>query len=176
MPGLAATVAVPVVLAGCAGYHMGSLMHPQIRTVAVGSFENTLDEPRLGARFRDMLIAALMTDGSVRVTTPDKADAVIDGRVLSYKYGRAARAKVRSEKDRASDRDAYQTTVYRAKVVVSWNLRVPGHAAPLRENQRVVGTAEFPRMPDMRQAHLTGLEAALRDAAIKTAASITEAW
>jgi len=168
--------AVSIFAGGCAGYHLGGLMHPQVRNIAVGQFENTLDEPGLGARFRDMLVAALLTDGSVHVTTPDRADAVIEGRIVQYKFSESARAKVRSEKERSTDRDAYQTTVFKAKVVVAYTLRVPGRTRPLLDERRVVGIAEFPAMPDMRKAHTTGLEAALRDAAVRTAASVTEAW
>ncbi len=161
---------------GCRSYHLGALMHPQVRRVAVGQFVNEQKEPRLGILFRRKLIAALMADGSVKVTTPDKADAIIRGRIERYGFTGVARGKTRGDANRDRDRDAYQTIVYRASAAVAFSVLVPGRSRPLIPETRVTGQADFTPLPDFPGARVAGLENALTDAARKTAAAIVEAW
>ncbi|NOY79700.1 MAG: hypothetical protein GXP31_01715 [Kiritimatiellaeota bacterium] len=161
---------------GCRSYRLGSLMHPQVRRMAVGQFVNEQKEPRLGILFRRKLIAALMADGSVKVTSPDKADAIIRGRIEQYAFAGVAQGKTRSDANRDRDRDAYQTIIYRATAAVTFSVEVPGRSRPLIPETRVTGQADFTPLPDFSGARRAGLENALSDAARKAAAAVVEAW
>ena len=162
-------------LAGCTSYRCGSIVHPQLATIAVGRIANMTDEPRQGLLCREMLVENFMLDGSLRVVPERKADAVLNGRITRYRLARAASGKRRKEDARDHDRDAYQTTVYSAEVTLALELTVPGREAPLK-SETVVGRAEFPRLPDFVAAKEHALRQALGDAACKAVASVTEAW
>ncbi len=172
----AAGLGVLLFSAGCAGYHAGSLMHPQIHSVAVDPIRNTLEEPRLGVLFRERLLAGLMNDGSVRLARKGKADAVISGRIVRVAFGQVARSKTRAKDARVHDWNAYQTTVYRATVAVALTVTVPGRRRPLIPEQTIVGQADFPVLSDLRIARRDALRQALADAARKAVAAVTEAW
>jgi len=161
---------------GCRSYHRGTLMHPQIRRVAVGTFTNRQKGPHLGILFRRKLIAMLMADGSVVVTSPDKADALIQGSIEQTAFSPSARGKIRNAANRDRDRDAYQTIVYRAQTGIVFTVTVPGRSRPLIPETHVVGQADFTPLPDFPDARKNGLDQALTDAARKTAAAIVEAW
>jgi hypothetical protein len=53
-----------------------------IKSIAVPTFENESTEFGIGERVTDELIRAFQKDGTLRITTPDQADAILKGRIL----------------------------------------------------------------------------------------------
>jgi hypothetical protein len=162
-------------VSGCA-YRLGSLMHPQIETVAIDTVANLTDQPQLTAQFKDRLAMQFLQDGSVRISTPDQADAVVRGCVVSVSTERLASAERRDDDERDADSEAYQTTVYRTTVVVEYELRQPGRASPVIPLTPVRGSADFAGLPDLEIARQAALAQAVNDAAKAVVTGITEAW
>jgi hypothetical protein len=160
---------------GCQ-YQVGSVMHPQVHSVAVGTISNATAEPTFTAILRGKLAEEFMRDGSLTVTDSKRADAIVDGEIVKCRTRKLARAKVRDERERADDKDAWQTVVYRAEVVVKYRVRVPGYKNPLLAESEVTGHADFSRFPDVSIPRQTAFRQALRDAALQITANVTEAW
>jgi hypothetical protein len=172
----AAGAAVLVGLAGCATYRAGSLMHPQVKTVAVGEFSNATDVPQLGPWLRQRLADQFMLDGSLRLTTLDRADIVVSGRITDVTMAQIAAVKARSDRARADDRNAYQGEIYRTEVSVQFDTTLRRDERTVLPRQTVRGHADFPRLPDIEMARQDSLKQATVDAAARIVAQITEAW
>jgi len=161
---------------GCQNYKWGSVGHPEIKTVGVGSFTNKTDQSGLSTLLRSKLVEQFMLDGSVRVVDPDQADVVISGQIRWYHTYTVAQAETRDDKDRDSDRDAYQTTVFGADIRVSYSLRVQGRSEPIRAGHGIRGKSRFWELPDLDTARQDGLRRAVDDAARQLVAAVTEGW
>lgn len=162
-------------LSGCQ-YEVGSLMHPQVRSVAVGTVANATAEPTFTAILKGQLAEEFMRDGSLTLTDGQKADAIVESEIVKCRTRKLARAKVRGDRERDQDKDAWQTVVYRAEVVVRYRVRVPGYKKPLLAEAEVTGTGDFSRFPDVTIPRQAAFKEALRDAAQQIASGVTEAW
>lgn len=85
--------------AGCAGYRLGSMLPPGVRTVHVPTVTNETGEPLLEAEVTRALIARIQTDGTLRIGRDVDADSVLqvvlkeirmDG--IAFERGPGARA------------------------------------------------------------------------------------
>ena len=74
---LAALAAFLLVVCGGCGYRVGSLMHPQIKTVAVAPVQNETVEYNLTAQVRNLLCERFMVDGSLKLVDEKEADCIV---------------------------------------------------------------------------------------------------
>ena len=84
-PFLAGLVAA-LCLGGCAGYRIGDVKpHAlrQVRTIAVPTLQNRTFMPRIEVLITNTIIKQIQQDGTYRITTEDKADAVLRGTIAS---------------------------------------------------------------------------------------------
>jgi hypothetical protein len=142
----------------------------------VGTIANETKEPSFTAILRGQLAEQFMRDGSITVADMDRADAVVEGEIVKFRTRKLARAEVRDNRARDEDKDAYQTVIYRAEVVVRYRLRVPGYETPLLADAEVTGKADFSRFPDMIVPRQAAFRQALNDAALQIASAVTEGW
>ncbi len=164
-------------LTSCKSYHWGSVAHPQLQKIAVGSFANDTDEPGLEAVLRQGLAEALMLDGSIQVVEAAAADVVLRGRILSYESSPLAAAQARASRHTASDGRTYQTSVYGLEVAVQYELIIPNKSSlPVLAPARIKGRAEYAGLPDLQLSKRQGLQRALNEVAGKVAAAVVEAW
>lgn len=173
--GLVVAAGVLLGLCGCQ-YRWGSVAHPQIRSLAVGTFSNDTRESSAAAALRGSLAEAISTEPGISLAQPDVADAIVEGRVVKLNQRQLARAKVRDERDSKDDSDAYQTVLYRLDVTVEYQVRIPGHTKPFIEVRQVVGQADMGNWPDPQVFRANALGRALGDAATQIVAGITESW
>ncbi|MBN2449746.1 MAG: hypothetical protein JXR77_05115 [Lentisphaeria bacterium] len=160
---------------GCA-YRWGSVMHPQIRSLAVGSFDNETRDAAATALLRDSLSEAISTQAGLMLAQPAAADAIVEGRILNLRQEPLARAKVRDERTARDDSDEYQTVLYRLQASVEFRVRIPGREQPFIETRRVTGQADLGNWPDQNVFQADALDRALDDAARQIVAIVTEAW
>jgi hypothetical protein len=73
-----------VLAAGCAGYHVGPVLHADYKSVAVPMFKNKSLHPQLEAQITNAIIKRLQADGTLRVESQDDADVVVSGTVVGY--------------------------------------------------------------------------------------------
>ncbi len=163
--------------AGCASYHQGSVIHPQVDSVAVGMFKNVTDEPALAVLLRKNLAEQFMFDGSLELRDADSAEIIVTGVIRRYDINRSSAAKIRDDDSFPDNRTTYRSTIYEARVEVEYQVLIPNQGnRVLMPRRRVVGRAQFPTMPDLNITRQSGLQQALRDAAVNIVAGITEAW
>ena len=62
----AASMALAVALTGCAGYRLGTMLPPDIQSVAVPTFINRTSEPLLESETTRAAIREFQQDGSLR--------------------------------------------------------------------------------------------------------------
>lgn len=169
-----------VCCSGCMQYRMGFLKHPQMKTVAIGDFENQTDEPAMAILLRKKLAEQFSTESAMQLAGADNADIVVQGKIQSYSTERSAAAKIRDEDELPDERSAYRTNIYKVKLRVDFETVVPGrtgggHNAPLI-SRSIVSEGSFSEMPDLHTSRRIGLQQALREAASRIVTSVTEAW
>ncbi len=177
-PSFLAVLAAAGCLLGSAGcqYRWGPVTHPQIRSLAVGTFANETAESAATAALRGRLAEKISTEPGLRLAQPDTADAIVEGRIVKVTQKQLARAELRREPDREDDSDAYQTVLYRMDVTVEFQVRIPGYERPFVRRGEVVGQADMGRWPDQQVYRANALNLALADAASQIVAAVTEAW
>src|ERR1700677_5131507 len=75
-----------MLLAGCAGYHLGPVKPTYLKhvtTIAVPSFKNDTLIPRLEVMLANSVIKQLQQDGTYQVGTMEDSDAILEGTILS---------------------------------------------------------------------------------------------
>lgn len=78
-----------LMLASCAGYHLGETkpaVMKEVKTIDVRMFSNSSFMPRANAVATSAVAEAIVQDGTYRITSLDKADAILEGNVSSIKY------------------------------------------------------------------------------------------
>lgn len=159
---------------GCAHYHTGSVMHPQVHSIAIARVRNQTDEPRLATQLQDKLRAAFMLDHSLAVVDdPSQADSLLEARVLKYEY--VAAGSTSNQATNKSQR-AFVTNLYQVIVTVEFTVKLPDRAEPLLSTRGVTGTAEFTDLADLEIARRQAFGVALAEAARRVVSGVTEAW
>ena len=69
--------ALALSLNGCAGYQLGSMLPPDIKTVHVPTFTNRTNEPLVEVATTRATIEELQRDGSLRVVSAADADVLL---------------------------------------------------------------------------------------------------
>lgn len=73
----------------CAGYHLGASKPAtleQVKYIAVPMFDNLTLHPRAEAIATSAVASAFVRDGTYRISSIDKADAILEGKLSSIKY------------------------------------------------------------------------------------------
>lgn len=78
------SLAMLLVLTGCAGYTLGPTLGVQYQTVAVPMFRNKTYRPQLEAQITNGIIKRFQSDGTLRVDSVANADVVVTGEIIRY--------------------------------------------------------------------------------------------
>ena len=163
-----AALALAATLGGCAGYRIGEVK-PQylsaVHSIAVPTFTNNTYLPRIEVLMTDTVIKQLQQDGTFRITSEDKADAVLkaDIRSMVRNPARSVRGNVLA------------TTEFNLTLVVRYTLI--GHdgkviAGPVD----VAGTTSFFVGSDVATDQRQALPLAAEDLAVHLASQLSEGW
>lgn len=153
---------------GC-GYHIGSLAHPQIKTIAIAPVVNETLFPYVAAEMRDMLCEVFGVDGSFRVKDAKVADCVVNCRVTNIRI--TAINKVSEDRDKLY-RPAEWQVVLEAEFVVI----IPGRKEPLVAKRNISGTSQYQAFGDYNTMQRNGIRQAAFDAAERIVEYTTEGW
>ena len=165
---LSAVLCSALFLPGC-GYHLGSISHPQIKTVAIAEVKNETYEVLAAALLRNLLAERFQFDNSLKVTTLEKADCIVYARVLSVTNSNVSwkfNSKV----------DDYRANEYRLGVSVEYLVRIPGRAQPLVPKSTVSGSSLYLFSHDPAIGRISALKQALLRVSDNIVAATTEAW
>lgn len=78
-----------LICVSCAGYQLGGVKPPslaKVKTINVPMFSNSTLHPRAEAVATSAVANALVQDGTYRIGTLDKADAILEGDLREIKY------------------------------------------------------------------------------------------
>jgi hypothetical protein len=86
LPGIFLAGAAAMLMAGCAGYHLGPVNGAVAgeKSIEVLPFNNQTLQPRLGDTVTQSLRERLQADGTYHLATHDGGDVVVSGVIISY--------------------------------------------------------------------------------------------
>lgn len=166
---VATTILLVAAFGGGCGYHMGSLMHPQVKTIAIGPVKNETIAPFLSAYMRQALCEQFQFDGSMKVKGLKEADCIL--------YGKVTKIETKGVKEDSYDNlQTYRASEWEVTVTFEFVVVIPGREKLLVNNRVVNGTAKFQVMADQAVTKVRGFQQACRDAAQQAVVYTTEAW
>ena len=164
---------VVLLLNGC-GYSIGSLMHPEIKTVAIAPVGNDTLVYNIAGPMRNVLSECFMSDGSLKVTSEKNADCIVYVRIKSVNFSSVScSSKANYSKD---DEDAFLPNLWSASVSCDMIVMIPGRAKPLLSVNGVSGSATFTGGADLETSRANGVNQACYQAAKKIVSQLVEAW
>ena len=152
---------------GCAGYHVGPVTpaHLQhIKTIAVPTFGNITLTPRIEALVTGTVIKQMQQDGTFRIVSEDKADAVLKGEIVAVN-----RSPARSVRG-----NVLATTEFNLNLAVRYNL-VGRDGRPL-SSAGASGSTSFFRSSDVGTDERQALPLAAEELAKQLVSQLSEGW
>ncbi|MBN1863851.1 MAG: hypothetical protein JW808_03010 [Victivallales bacterium] len=156
-------------LLGSCGYQMGSIMHPQIKSIAVAPIINETLEPFVSAELRQALVEQFQWDGSVKVTSLKEADCIIHGRVIEVETTTTSTATF-------DDSQTFRGAEWEIELLFEFEVTIPGRERPLVPARRVEGKAKYQIWTDQQTTRRRGIQQACRSAAEEAVNYTVEAW
>ena len=155
-------------LAGC-GYHWGSIMHPQVKSIAIAPVVNETTAYNVASDMRMMLAEQFTLDGSLELTSLETSDCILETRVLSVKF-------TEIDDDSYDASVIYRPSEWRVEVDAEFRVIIPGVREPLVNTRKVVGRALFKSQADMETNRIQATRMACSEAAKQIIIYTTEAW
>jgi hypothetical protein len=167
----AAFVLTGLFAGGCngSGYHMGSMAHPQIKTIAIAPVTNESLAYNAAADLRGMLCDQFMFDGSFKIQEQGTADCIVYARILSVLTAEVMSASYNNNK-------TYTAAEWSATVKVEFTVIIPGRKDPLVLKRIVSGVTNYQVEADVETNRRRGITMACRDAAQQLVQYTTEAF
>ena len=163
---LAALPLLLLLLPGCAGYRLGSMLPDDIKTVHVPTILNQSGEPLVENDVTRAIIGQIQRDGSLRIAREDEADSILVVTLRSYDI--APLSFTRATRTQANE--------YRITLAGSMMLLRPNRQDVIIEAPIVRGDTDFPFGGDMTSAKRQALPDAARDFARDVVRKVVEAW
>ena len=164
---LFAALVLAALCSGCAGYRLGDVKPNylrEIRSIAVPTFRNGTFHPRIEVLVTNTVIKQFQQDGTFRITTEDKADAVLRATVTSV--GRSPARFVRG--------NVLATTEFVLGLGVSYTL-VGKDGKPVA-GAVVTGGTSFFVGADVTTEERQALPLAAEDLAVRLVSQLSEGW
>ena len=168
---IAATVLLATVFAtfqGC-GYKMGSIMHPQVKSIAIAPITNDTLEPFASAQMRQALCEQFQWDNSLKLKTLQTADCILYGKIVEVRTRASA-------EDTTDNAQTYRASEWSVSVIFEYVVMIPGRKEPLIGKRRVSGSAKYQVAADQAITRRRGVLQACRNAAEQAVIYTTEAW
>ena len=159
--------AAALTLCGC-GYRIGSLMHPQIQSIAIAPVTNDTVAYNLAPQVRGLLCETFQQDGSLQLRRESNADCILYARVTSIKFNSSTWSST-------YDDENYVPTEWKVTVSIEYSVVIPGDLKPLKKG-KASGSSVFMTGADMEAGRANGIRLAAFDAAKKVVHQVTEGW
>lgn len=162
----ASLLAATLLLSGCTGYRVGSMLPGDVKTVHVPTFINKTTEPLLEIDTTQAVIEEFQRDGSLKVVGEAEADAILTVVLTEYRL-----EPVSFRKD---VRTAAQQ--YRAYIVANMVMRRTSDQSVVVESPRVEGKYVFDVVGDLTSSKLTANPQAATDLGYNMVQRMVEYW
>ena len=166
--GMTACLLVFLSTSSC-GYRLGSLMHPQIKTVAIADVKNETTEVLASAIMRKLLAERFQFDNSLKIVSLDKADCIVYCRIQSVQNQGVSW-------DSYDNDQTFRPSEFRLTVTAQFSVEVPGQATPLVPLRTVSGLSTYQFTSDPAIGREGGLQQACLNIANSIVSYTTEAW
>ena len=153
----------------CGYYHMGSMMHPQIKTIAISTIRNDTREPLLTELARTQIAARFQTDNSLKLVSKEEADCILYVRLVDVKTT-VSRYKPSYEEEE------YRPSEFHVTLNAEMEVLIPGRSEPLIRKRSVSGSANYQFNVDPQVGKYYGLRLASFDLGGEIVEYTTEAW
>lgn len=161
-----ACLLLPLALAGCAGYRLGSTLPPHIKGVHVPMAENLTDEPDLESAVTRALLQEFQRDGTLSLRDQLEADATLEVKIRLFRLEPVLYAR----EDRATAEEYRLLLGVEARFIDHKDGRV-------RLDSSITGEATFPAGASDLSAEVRGAIApAARDLAREVVNAVISAW
>ena len=157
-----------VLLPGC-GYHVGSLTHPELKTVAIAEVKNETYEVLGAALLRNIPAERFQFDNSLKLVSMERADCIVYARIIGVENSSISLRNNGSQKD-------YYPSECRMRVVVEFTVRMPGKAQPLVRNTHVTESCLYQFTHDPAIGRNNAMKQCFLRIANHIVTSTTEAW
>lgn len=164
----AIAIVLSLLVGGC-GYRIGSLMHPQIKSIAIAPVTNETVVYNVGPQVRGLLCETFQQDGSLQLKRESNADCVLYARVFSIKFNQMAWSN-------NYENENYVPTQWNVIVELEYSVVIPGELKPLISKRKASGQATFMTGADMETGRMSGIRQAAYEASKKVVAQVTEGW
>ena len=161
-----ALLPVALLLNGCAGYRLGSMLPADVKTVHVAPFLNKTREPLVEIESTQKTIEEIQRDGSLSVAKKDVADAVLEVTIVDFEL-----QPVRYDTDRRTTARQYRMWLT-ANVVMK---RTKDNTV-IVDNPRVRGEYVFDMLGDLTSSKNRALPLAAEDLAHSIVETVVEVW
>ena len=113
-------IALVLSAVSCSNYRRGSLLHPQIKTIAIVSVDSDGVDPGVERILKAKVREALVKEGSLTLTSAKSADIILRLKINSYQQGGLATIKQEERGD--DDEETYRSTLYRLRFGVNYKV------------------------------------------------------
>ena len=168
---LGPVILAAVLLSGGCGYRIGSLMHPQIQSIAIAPVTNETVAYNVGPQVRGLLCETFQQDGSLQLKRESNADCILYARVVSIKFSQSSWSSINKDDD-----ENYVPVQWSVSVGIEYSVVIPGELTPLIAKRNAAGKATFMAGADMETGRTSGIRQAAFEAAKQVVAQVTEGW
>jgi len=162
------SIVVFSLITGC-GYKMGSIMHPQVKSIAIAPVTNDTLEPFASAYMRGSLCEKFQFDNSLKLKQLGTADCILYGKIIEVNT-------TATMEDSVDNKQTYRAAEWSVSVIFEFVVMIPGRNRPLISKRRVSGSAKYQVAADQAITRRRGVQQACRDAAEQAVVYTTEAW
>lgn len=153
------------------GYHVGSIAHPQIKTIAIAPVKNETYIPNAAECMRQALSESFQKDGSWKVKGMNEADCIMYARVLDIKI---SATNITANKSNSSI--TYMTSLFSMAITLEFTVIIPGRSKPLIATTQVSDSTQYQVPADIYTAQQSALQQACYMVATRAVSASTEAW
>ncbi len=162
---LAALLAL-LLLSGCAGYHLGTMLPADLRTVSMPTCQNETSEPLIEQDVTRAILSQIQSDGSLRVAGADTADAILEVTLIRFWLDPVAYAQGESS----------TANQYRMSIRAAFVLRRRSDQSVVVESPGVTGWYDFDFAGDMTTSKAVALRPAAEDLGRRILSRIVQYW
>ena len=156
-------------LSSCGYYHMGSMMHPQIKTIAIATIRNDTREPLLTELARAQIAARFQSDNSLKLVSREEADCILYVRLVRV-------ATSMSRYNPGYEEDEYRPAEFFLSLTAEMEVLIPGRSEPLIPLRTVTAGANYQYNVDPQVGKYYGMRQACFNLGGEIVEYTTEAW
>lgn len=163
-------LAFPILLlSSCAGYRLGGVKPASlsgVKNITIPMFKNETQHPRAEALATSAVASAISQDGTYQISSSDKADAILDGKLKRIDYSSL----------RGSRLDSLLPEELHNEVVIEWSLKDAKDPTKILANGTATGKSQLFVDSNLQTARNNALPDALERAGERIVSSLANGY